>query len=161
MRTRLKIIKFSPSMITPAVKLIEEHAYTPDSIFWVNIEPDVDKSTIHTGSIFWKAFSSRGPVVPLFTWTSATDRKGIYQPSQVGLTHPTGGAILDRLESFQVEIPKEWQLLQDHPKRGIVFCLPQVYQPEEVISFAVSVIPIVSPFKFEGSLNLFYPDLLQ
>ena len=73
--------------------------------------------------------------------------------------HPTGGAILDRLESFQVEIPKEWQLLQDHPKE--LFCLPQVYQPEEVITFAVSVIPIVSPFKFEGSLNLIYPDLPQ
>ena len=111
------------------------------------------------GSIFWKAFSSRGPRIPQFTWTSATDRKGNYQPSEIGLTHPTGIAVLERIKGFQINIPDEWRLIQDHPKRGIVFQLPATYDSEEVVMFATSVIPVVSPFEFAGSFKLIYSDL--
>jgi len=138
---------------------MNRYRYTSDFIFWFNIEPDVDERSIHTGSIFWKAFSSRGPRIPQFTWTSATDRKGNYQPSEIGLTHPTGIAVLERIKSFQINIPDEWRLIQDHPKRGIVFQLPATYHSEEVVMFATSVIPVVSPFEFEGSFKLIYSDL--
>ena len=121
MRTQFRTLKFSPTTVGPVVELMNRYRYTSDSIFWFNIEPDVDERSIHTGSIFWKAFSSRGPRIPQFTWTSATDRKGNYQPSEIGLTHPTGIAVLERIKSFQINIPDEWRLIQDHPKRGIVF----------------------------------------
>ena len=119
---------------------------------WINV-PSI------LAVFFWKAFSSRGPRIPQFTWTSATDRKGNFQPSEIGLTHPTGIAVLDRIKSFQINVPNEWQLIQDHPKRGIVFQLPETYDPEEVVVFATSVIPVVSPFEFEGSFKLIYSDL--
>ena len=98
MRTQFRTLKFSPTTVGPVVELMNRYRYTSDSIFWFNIEPDVDERSIHTGSIFWKAFSSRGPRIPQFTWTSATDRKGNYQPSEIGLTHPTGIAVLERIK---------------------------------------------------------------
>ncbi|MED5230108.1 MAG: hypothetical protein VX754_04325 [Actinomycetota bacterium] len=159
MRTQFRTLKFSPATVGPVIDLMDRYRYTSDSIFWFNIEPDVDERSVHTGSIFWKAFSSRGPRIPQFTWTSATDRKGNFQPSEIGLTHPTGIAVLDRIKSFQINVPNEWQLIQDHPKRGIVFQLPETYDPEEVVVFATSVIPVVSPFEFEGSFKLIYSDL--
>ncbi len=159
MRTQFSTFTFSPTAVGPVVALMERYSYVPDSIFWFNIEPNVDRDSVHTGSIFWKAFSSRGPRIPQFTWTSATDRKGIYQPSEVGLTHPTGASVLDRIQNFQINVPDEWRLIQDHPKRGIVFQLPTTYDPEEVIIFATSVIPVVSPFECDGSFKLVYPDL--
>ena len=159
MRTQFRTLKFSPTTVGPVVELMNRYRYTSDFIFWFNIEPDVDERSIHTGSIFWKAFSSRGPRIPQFTWTSATDRKGNYQPSEIGLTHPTGIAVLERIKSFQINIPDEWRLIQDHPKRGIVFQLPATYDSEEVVMFATSVIPVVSPFEFEGSFKLIYSDL--
>ena len=159
MRTQFRTLKFSPTTVGPVVELMNRYRYTSDFIFWFNIEPDVDERSIHTGSIFWKAFSSRGPRIPQFTWTSATDRKGNYQPSEIGLTHPTGIAVLERIKSFQINIPDEWRLIQDHPKRGIVFQLPATYDSEEVVMFATSVIPVVSPFKFAGSFKLIYSDL--
>jgi hypothetical protein len=159
MGTKFQTLKFSSAMIAPAVNLIETHKYEPDCIYWLNIEPDVDKDRIHTGSVFWKAFSSRGPMIPQFTWTAATNRKGAYQPSEVGLTHPSGVSVLDRIIDFKITIPKQWQLLQDHPKRGIVFQLPELYSPDEVILFAISVIPVVCPFETDGSFSLVYPDL--
>ena len=159
MRTQFRTLKFSPATVGPVIDLMDRYRYTSDSIFWFNIEPDVDQRSVHTGSIFWKAFSSRGPRIPQFTWTSATDRKGNFQPSEIGLTHPTGIAVLDRIKSFQINVPNEWQLIQDHPKRGIVFQLPATYDSEEVVMFATSVIPVVSPFKFAGSFKLIYSDL--
>ena len=90
MRTQFRTLKFSPTTVGPVIDLMDRYRYTSDSIFWFNIEPDVDQRSVHTGSIFWKAFSSRGPRIPQFTWTSATDRKGNFQPSEIGLTHPTG-----------------------------------------------------------------------
>ena len=159
MRTQFRTLKFSPTTVGPVIDLMDRYRYTSDSIFWFNIEPDVDQRSVHTGSIFWKAFSSRGPRIPQFTWTSATDRKGNFQPSEIGLTHPTGIAVLDRIKSFQINVPNEWQLIQDHPKRGIVFQLPETYDPEEVVVFATSVIPVVSPFEFAGSFKLIYSDL--
>ena len=159
MRTQFRTLKFSPATVGPVIDLMDRYRYTSDSIFWFNIEPDVDQRSVHTGSIFWKAFSSRGPRIPQFTWTSATDRKGNFQPSEIGLTHPTGIAVLDRIKSFQINVPNEWQLIQDHPKRGIVFQLPETYDPEEVVVCATSVIPVVSPFEFEGSFKLIYSDL--
>ena len=159
MRTQFRTLKFSPATVGPVIDLMDRYRYTSDSIFWFNIEPDVDQRSVHTGSIFWKAFSSRGPRIPQFTWTSATYRKGNFQPSEIGLTHPTGIAVLDRIKSFQINVPNEWQLIQDHPKRGIVFQLPETYDPEEVVVFATSVIPVVSPFEFEGSFKLIYSDL--
>ena len=159
MRTQFRTLKFSPTTVGPVIDLMDRYRYTSDSIFWFNIEPDVDERSVHTGSIFWKAFSSRGPRIPQFTWTSATDRKGNFQPSEIGLTHPTGIAVLDRIKSFQINVPNEWQLIQDHPNRGIVFQLPETYDPEEVVEFATSVIPVVSPFEFEGSFKLIYSAL--
>ena len=159
MRTQFRTLKFSPTTVGPVVELMNRYRYTSDSIFWFNIEPDVDERSIHTGSIFWKAFSSRGPRIPQFTWTSATDRKGNYQPSESGLTHPTGIAVLERIKGFQINIPDEWRLIQDHPKRGIVFQLRATYDSDEVVMFATSVIPVVSPFKFAGSFKLIYSDL--
>ena len=159
MRTQFRTLKFSPTTVGPVIDLMDRYRYTSDSIFWFNIEPDVDERSVHTGSIFWKAFSSRGPRIPQFTWTSATDRKGNFQPSEIGLTHPTGIAVLERIKSFQINVPNEWQLIQDHPKRGIVFQLPETYDPEEVVVFATSVIPVVSPFEFAGSFKLIYSDL--
>ena len=159
MRTQFRTLKFSPTTVGPVVELMNRYRYTSDFIFLFNIEPDVDERSIHTGSIFWKAFSSRGPRIPQFTWTSATDRKGNYQPSEIGLTHPTGIAVLERIKGFQINIPDEWRLIQDHPKRGIVFQLPATYDSEEVVMFATSVIPVVSPFEFAGSFKLIYSDL--
>tara|TARA_B100001250_G_scaffold360629_1_gene338208 strand:+ start:73 stop:552 length:480 start_codon:yes stop_codon:yes gene_type:complete len=157
MKTRYRTIQLSENTIETSVALINNHLYEPDSIFWVNIEPDVDEQNIHTGSIFWRAFSSRGPMIPKFTWVSASTSRGNYQPAQVGLTHPTGNAVLGRLNDFKIETPKQWILQQDHPKRGLVIQLPDDYDAKNVIEFALSAIPVLSPFEFNNQFTLKYP----
>ncbi len=157
MRTRYRTIQLSGTAIEAAVDLVKNRIYEQESIFWVNIEPDVDKDNIHTGSIFWKAFSSRGPMIPKFTWVSASTSRGNYQPAQVGLAHPVGNAVLNRLEDFKIEIPEQWILQQDHPKRGLVIELPKDYDAKKIVEFALAAIPVVSPFEFDNQFILKYP----
>ncbi|GIS55420.1 MAG: hypothetical protein Ct9H90mP30_1050 [Actinomycetota bacterium] len=52
MRTQFRTLKFSPATVGPVIDLMDRYRYTSDSIFWFNIEPDVDQRSVHTGSIF-------------------------------------------------------------------------------------------------------------
>ena len=63
---------------------------------------------IHTGSLFWRMFSSRGPVIPKLTWVPAHTVRGRRQHTQVGLSHPTGANAIGRLGRAGVEIPSGW-----------------------------------------------------
>ena len=111
MKTKYEIIKFDTHQKEIVVALIEQHVAEVNSLFWLNVEPDVHGKDIHTGSIFWKAFSSRGPVIPKFTWVSASiSKSGNYQQAQLGLTHPTGNAVLQRLRDFNLTVSDDWML---------------------------------------------------
>ena len=158
MKTKYETIKFDTDQKEIVVALIEQHVAGVNSLFWLNVEPDVHGKDIHTGSIFWKAFSSRGPVIPKFTWVSAsTSKSGNYQPAQLGLTHPTGNAVLQRLRDFNLTVSDDWMLQQDHPKRGLVFQLPREYDAGKVIDFGLSAIPVLSPFECDNKFCLHYP----
>ncbi len=116
---------------------------------WVNIEPDIDQGEIHTGSLFWRMFSSRGPVIPKLTWVPAHTVRGRRQHTQVGLSHATGANAIDRLGNAGVEIPSGWVTVQDHTRRGLLFALPDDQSPDVVVSLAVAAIRALSPFEFE------------
>ena len=72
-------------------------------------------------------------------------------PAQIGITHPVGTQAVNRLKDFGIEIPENWLLHQDHPKRGIVISLPEVYSQDDVVNFAVRSLEVLSPFEFDGS----------
>jgi hypothetical protein len=129
---------------------MEELAGRSDGDRWVNIEPDVDESQIHTGSVFWRMFSSRGPVIPKLTWLPAHEVKGRRRHTEVGLTHATGAEAVPRLERAGVSVPEGWVTVQDHTRRGILFAVPDGDDVRNVISLAVDAIAVLSPFDFEG-----------
>ena len=121
--------------------------------YWVNIEPAVEEDQVHSSSVFWKMFSSRGPIIPKFTWVPSYEKKQQIMPTQIGITHPVGTKAVHRLKEFEIEIPSEWTVEQDHPKRGIVLSLPSAYSDEEVINLAVGSLRVLSPFDFYGKFS--------
>jgi hypothetical protein len=71
---------------------------------------------------------SRGPTVPLATWTPAGRR----EPATVGIHHGEGPRGVDLLAERGVALPEGWRKLQDHPKRGLVLVPPPAATPAEV-----------------------------
>lgn len=93
---------------------------------WLNLLPEIpeDVPVPETPGVL-AVFSKRGPVVPLGTWTApAVDRKGVTQPSEIGIQHGAAARAADSLAGTPGEIPAAWTVLSDHPRRGVVVLPP-------------------------------------
>ena len=151
MAIRYNTFHFSADHFDEVIVVLQVNNHVNEQNFWLHVEPFIEEGQVHTSSIFWRMFSSRGPIVPKFTWVPSYERKEQMMPAQIGITHPVGTDAVNRLKDFDIEIPKSWMLNQDHPKRGIVISLPEVYSEHEVVDFAVRSLEVLSPFKFDGN----------
>lgn len=124
-------------------------AHPGSAATWMNIVPDVDEREVHTGSIFWRVLSSRGPVIPTFTWVPAHTEGTRSNPCEVGILHAAGRDAIRRLEKEGVSVPDGWVLEQDHTKRGVILAVPPGTDETEILRYAVRVLPPLSPFAFE------------
>ena len=151
MATRHRTFTFSSADTAGIVAEMATFAEGADGRRWMNIVPDADEAEIHTGSVFWKMFSSRGPVIPTLTWFPAHESRQGQQPTQVGLAHATGRDALVRLADAGVSPPDGWRAVQDHQKRGIIFAVDPVSSLEAIVRFGVEALPELSPFAFEDA----------
>jgi hypothetical protein len=84
---------------------------------WLNLTPGLDMDVPPPDrSPLASLFGSRGPTVPLGTWTPPQDRR----PATAGIQHPEGPRAVRLLTERGAPVPAEWRVLQDHPKRGLV-----------------------------------------
>tara|TARA_B100000700_G_C14791800_1_gene736242 strand:- start:35 stop:511 length:477 start_codon:yes stop_codon:yes gene_type:complete len=150
MAIHFRTFEFTDQNYDEVIALLRGNHQINEQNYWVNIEPSVKEDQVHSSSVFWKMFSSRGPIIPKFTWVPSYERKQQIIPTQIGITHPVGTKAVQRLREFEVKIPSEWTVEQDHPKRGIVLSLPSYYSDEEVINLAVGSLRVLSPFDFYG-----------
>ena len=146
-----RTFRFSAHNFDEIIMVLQANHHVSQQNFWLHIEPFVEDGQVHTSSIFWRMFSSRGPIVPKFTWVPSYERKEQLMPAQIGITHPVGTQAVNRLKDFGIEIPENWLLHQDPPKRGIDITLPEVYSQDDVVNFAVRSLEVLSPFEFDGS----------
>jgi hypothetical protein len=151
MATRHRTFTFSSTDTDGISGEMAQFSLGADGRRWLNIVPDADEGEIHTGSVFWKAFSSRGPVIPQLTWLPAHDAKAGREPHQVGVAHATGRDVVDRLAASGVHAPDHWKLFQDHQKRGVLYAVREGSPMDEIVAFAVGTLRELSPFGFEDA----------
>ena len=132
---------------------MRQFAEGADGRRWLNIVPDADESEIHTGSVFWRMFSSRGPVIPKLTWLPAHDTKQGREPHQVGLAHATGSKAVDRLAEAGVHAPDHWKVFQDHQKRGVLYAVRDGSPLDEIVTYGMGALRVLSPFAFEDAFE--------
>jgi hypothetical protein len=84
---------------------------------WLNLSPglDMDVPPPVRGPLA-ALLGSRGPTVPLATWTPPRGR----DPATAGIEHPEGPQAVRLLTERGAPVPAGWRVLQDHPKRGLV-----------------------------------------
>ncbi|HEX5947333.1 MAG TPA: hypothetical protein VFY82_13695 [Acidimicrobiales bacterium] len=84
---------------------------------WINLSPGLDVDVPPPPrSALASLVGSRGPVVPLGTWSAAQRR----EPATVGIHHGEGPKAVALLHERGVTVPEGWRRMQDHPKRGLV-----------------------------------------
>jgi hypothetical protein len=97
---------------------------------WMNLRPQVrdDEEPEERPPGLLGAFSAAGPPVPLCTWTAGERRRRGVGPSSIGVQHAAGPKAARRLAELGAPVPAGWQVVQDHPRRGLVV-RPPVEEP--------------------------------
>ena len=151
MATRHRTFSITSIDIDGIADEMRSFAEGADGKRWLNVVPDADDTEIHTGSIFWRMFSSRGPVIPQLTWVPAHPGKNGVEPAQVGLAHATGRQALDRLAGRGISVPSGFRPIQDHQKRGVIFVLDPNVPAPSIVQFGMGALRELSPFEFEDA----------
>lgn len=89
---------------------------TPGS--WCNLERTLFEEPIDESPLFG-LLAARGPANPLATVMGPSGRHGS-KPAQLGIQHRAGQKALSGLAENGLALPEQWQVKQDHPRRGIV-----------------------------------------
>lgn len=78
---------------------------------WLNLLPEIPEDVpVPATPSALAVFSKRGPVVPLGTWTA----------EELGIQHGAAKRARDALAGTPGEIPADWTVVSDHPRRGVV-----------------------------------------
>ena len=130
--------------------VLERMAELADGTGWVNVQPVVDPEELPPkGSALFGIFSSRGPIVPLATWTPAGLAKRETYVS-LGLQHGTGIKAAERLRERGVPVDETWRVLRDSPKGGLVVGVPATDAHERVLDWLLRAARAVSPVDNHG-----------
>ena len=110
-----------------------------DGAAFVNLHPGVDAAEVPPASSLAGLFGSRGPIVPLATWT----------PGEIGLQHGVGQRVTRFLAERGVPVPDDWYAVAEHPKRGLVL---RTYQTpvRDVLEWLVRAATATCPLDITG-----------
>lgn len=117
------------------VAVLDAMARLSDGSGWINLQPVVNPDELPPqGSALLGIFSSRGPVLPLCTWTPAGLSKRETFVS-LGVQHPTGTKAAARLADRGVPIDPRWRVQRDSPKGGLVVGAPADDPNERILDW--------------------------
>jgi hypothetical protein len=104
---------------------------------WVNVAPDLGDDNPASVPGGW--FSSRGPQAPHATYLPPrAKRNGRHEPAQLGIEHAAGPKAARQLAAAGHGVPPEWQVRQDHSKRGLVLAVPAEAEAGDVVEWLLT-----------------------
>jgi hypothetical protein len=117
---------------------------------WVNLQavgtdPDdaPEMPPGRSGMFAW--LSSRRITVPVSTWVPGPPTRHGHEADSLGIQHDAGRFAANRLVDAGLTIPSSWRRLADHPRRGLVFELPDGTAPREVLAFLLRASDVLAP----------------
>lgn len=127
-----EIVELPGGDIAPLLAYVERATF-------INIRPGVDSEEVPPRSALAQLLGNRGPTVPLATWT----------PGEIGLQHMVGPRAVRYLAERGVEVPDQWYVAADHPKRGLVL-KTYASPPEEALRWLVRAAAVTCPLPITG-----------
>ena len=115
---------------------------------WINLLPNVDPDDVPPESTF-RVFSVRGPSVPLCTWKPADLTARSAPCVSIGVQHGAGVKVVPKLAEIDVVVPREWRVLQDQPRRGLVIAVPTSEDHDRVLEWLLRAGHALCPLPYE------------
>ncbi len=149
-RDAFEILEFSVDDLAPATTVVD--MVRARRAGWINLSPSVpDEAEPPPTSVLGQFFSTRGRVVPLVTIAPGTGRRdGTEGPTSLGIEHGRGERLRPWLVAEGLVAPLEWQLEQDHPKRGVVWEIGPDVASGPVVELLVTIADRLCPVETQG-----------
>lgn len=121
-----------------------------DAPSWVNVEPHVEGSSVPQGSALYRVFGARGPLIPRAPGLPAAAGA---REHELGIAHGLGDKAAEKLGRNGVPVPGNWNVHQDHKKRGLVIGVPSDASFERVVRFVFSAVTLLTPVDFDATFR--------
>lgn len=127
---------------------------------WLNVVAELPEGTeVPATPNALAIFSRRGPFIPMATWTApSTSKRGVRAPSELGIQHGTSKRGVEALAGTPGEVPANWRIYADHPKRGLVVAPPDGTTHLEMATWLLNALKVLCLPPHTGAfLTLAYP----
>ena len=105
---------------------------------WINLLPGIDdEEAPQPAAGLFAFFSGAAPPVSMATVMPPGRERRTTEGITVGLMHPTGAKAVSRLSDAGVPVPREWRVVQDHPRRGLLVRTPVSVVESDVVTWSV------------------------
>lgn len=145
-RAPSEVVTFQVDDLTPIAALMAELA---PKVGWLTIQPGFDADSVPTArrSGF---FTSRGPYVPVANWVPGERTRQGVDYTAVGVQHGAGGKVVDLLRERALTVPGGWEVMDDHPSRGLVVAVPPAAPHVEVLGWLLDAGDRLCPVQLTG-----------
>lgn len=149
-------VEFRPDDRSGVVARMEEVARWRDG--WVNFSPVLPDDVEPPRQGLLRFVGARGPEALLATWVpGAAARRGGYEPTTVGVQHPSGRRLVTGKGALGLAIPDGWRVVQDHPWRGLVATVPDEADLDGVVGWLLATAEEATTLPLTGRWRaLFY-----
>jgi len=116
---------------------------------WLLVQPGFDAEAVparRTSGFF----SSRGPYVPVGSWVPGERTRQGVEYTALGVQHGAGGTVVGLLTDRGLPVPSGWEVLDDHPGRGLVVAVPPAAPNAEVLGWLLDAADHLCPVQLTG-----------
>lgn len=146
-RRLAEVRTFTVEALDPVVAVMAEIAPRAG---WLTLQPAFDAASMpppRRGSGF---FTARGPYVPVGNWVPGERTRQGVEYVAVGIQHGAGGAVAAWLAEHDHAVPAGWEVLDDHPGRGLVVAVPPAAAHATVLGWLLDAGDLLCPVQLTG-----------
>jgi hypothetical protein len=117
---------------------------------WCNVTPLVEEDVDEMKVNYFGLRFNKGVVVA--SYVTVAPKKGVEQPSTIGLLHSRGRLGRERINELLAGAP--FTTKQDHNSRGLLLSVPTSTPPSEILNVMCTLTEELCDYQFIGSWTL-------
>ena len=117
---------------------------------WLVLQPAFDAESAPAPRRTSGFFSSRGPYVPVASWVPGERTRQGVEYTAVGVQHGAGSAVVDLLGERGHPLPTGWEVIDDHPGRGLVVAVPPAAAHPDALGWLLDAADHLCPVQLTG-----------